>query len=296
MTSFAELVGTIHSSLHSYTGLQEQMTHLTAPVTSSATTLSVADSAEIRKGIIEVDDELMYVTAADSGSLTVAPFGRGFRASTAAAHSANVAVVSDPAFPRVEIKRAINQTIDGLYPTLWAIQATELSDYTPVVGTYALPAGCEGVNEVMVLEPGDPTQTWVPLLAWSFNPTAADIDGGKAITINAQLVPGARVRVTYRTKFEHLVDDSNELFEWAGVPDSCADLILYAVAARMVRFLDPARIQVPSVENISRSQVVQAGDAGRLANQLYAMYQQRLAEERRKLLSTNPTRPNFSGR
>lgn len=295
MTTFAELVDSIHSSLHSYTGHQEQMTYLTAGATDSALTLSVADSSEIRKGIVEVGDELMYATASDSGIVTLAPFGRGFRSSVAAAHDANVAVVSDPAFPRVEIKRAINQTIDALYPSLWALNTYEVPDYTPVVGTYELPADCVAVSEVRVLTPGDPTQTWETLLSWSFNPHSSEATG-KAITFGAQLVPGAEIRVVYRGRFTNLVEDDDDLTADAGIPGSCVDLLLYGVAARMVRFLDPARIQLSAVENVSRAQVVQAGDAGRLANQLYAMYQQRLQEERRKLLNSNPPRPHFTER
>ena len=64
----------------------------------------------------------------------------------------------------------------------------------------------------------------------------------------------------------------------------------------MIRFLEPARLQLGSVENISRAQLIQAGDAGRTATQLFALYQQRVAEERRRLLEQYPARPNFLAR
>jgi hypothetical protein len=62
----------------------------------------------------------------------------------------------------------------------------------------------------------------------------------------------------------------------------------------MVRFLDPARLQIGAVENVSRSAVVQAGDAAKIATQLYAMYQQRLVEERTRLLELDPPSINFT--
>jgi hypothetical protein len=98
--------------------------------------------------------------------------------------------------------------------------------------------------------------------------------------------------VVYKAKFGQLVNDSDTL-DSVGLTDNHIDLIVYAVAARMIRFLDPARLQLASVENVARGQLVAAGDAGKIANQMYAMYQQRLAEERRNLITSIPPSMNF---
>jgi hypothetical protein len=101
------------------------------------------------------------------------------------------------------------------------------------------------------------------------------------------------VRVVYRAPFGTFASDSATL-DSVGLSESHADLILYAVTARMIRFLDPARLQVAAVENLSRSSVVQSGDAAKVANQLYAMYQQRLVEERIRLLQLTPPQIHFT--
>lgn len=294
MSTLSDLVASIHTSLHSYTGLQEQVTWLTSAVDASTTTLPVADANEVRKGVVEVDDELMYAASAASGSVTLAPFGRGYRGSTAATHAINAAVASDPAFPKVEIKRAINQTVESLFPTLWQQKTYDIPTYTPTQVGYDLPTDCEGVSEVKIQYPNSTENVWIPLLAWEYDNTSPEVNG-KAVNILPSLLPGTSVRITYRARFGQFAANGDTLAS-VGLPESCADLLLYAVSARMIRFLDPARLQVASVENVSRAQVVQAGDAGRLANQLYATYQTRLQEERLRLLKTLPSRPNFTGR
>lgn len=285
-TTLAQLVADVHSALHSYTGVQEQLTYLTAACTDSDTTLSVAGSENVMRGIAEIDDELIYVEASDSGTITLPPFGRGFRGSTAAAHSENAMVTFDPAFPKVAITRAINQCIEGLYPLLYQVKSEDLSSSSALTVGYALPADCDGVLAVYGQYPSDPQDYWTPVTRWSFDSDSPD---GNILNLYGVYAPGTDFRVVYKAKFSDLVTD----FATSGLSESYADLIIYCVTARLIRFLDPARLQLGNVENISRSQVVQAGDAGRTANQLYAMYQQRLVEERRRLLELHPPVQHF---
>ena len=290
MSTYGDLVTSIHSSLHSYTGLQEQVTWLTSAVSdTTSTTFSVNSSDSVMRGIAEVDEELVYVNSSDSGGLALAPFGRGYRGSTAATHALNAAVTFDPMFPRVEIKRAVAQCLQGLYPTLFRIKTADLTYSSSAVG-YDLPADCDDILSVTWQLPS-PANDWQPIWHWSFDPNSKDANGNK-LSIYQDITAGAAIRVTYKATFGTFAADSDTLTS-VGLSDSCSDLILYYVTSRMVRFLDPQRLQVASVENVSRAQVVQAGDAGRTANQLYAMYQQRLAEERRRLLELTKPQINF---
>lgn len=290
MSTLGDLVASIHSSLHSFTGVQEQVTWLTAGVDASVTSLAVGSSDTVLKGIAEIDSELIYVDSSDSNVLSLAPFGRGFRGSTAATHASNAMVTFDPAFPQVEIRRAITQCIEGLYPTLYQIKTTDLT-YSPVPIGYDLPTDCEKVLEVKANVSPDPLNYWMPLYNWSFDTTSPETNGN-TLNIFQAVQPSATIRVVYMAKFGTFASDAATLTS-VGLSESHADLILYGVAARMVRFLDPSRLQLQSVENASRSSFVQAGDAGRLANQLYAMYTQRLQEERRRLLDLTPAQIHF---
>ena len=59
-------------------------------------------------------------------TLTLAPFGRGYRGTQPSEHAINTQVTFDPAFPRAEIKRSINQSVAALYPTLFRIQTVDV--------------------------------------------------------------------------------------------------------------------------------------------------------------------------
>lgn len=291
MTTLGDLIGSIASSLHSYTGVQEASTYLTANVTNSGLSFSVASTDQVVRGIAEVDDELVYVDVADANVLTIAPYGRGYRGSTPASHNQNAQVVVDPVFPRSEVRRAIDQVVLGLYPHLYQIKTTDLS-YTAVPIGYQVPADCDQILDVKYQVTGDPTDYWAPIYNWSYDAKSPEATG-KVLNIFDFLPSGSTVRVVYQAAFGTFASNSDSLTS-VGLKEDWADLILYAVTSRMVRFLDPARLQLRSVENASRSQYVAVGDAGKVANQLYAMYQQRLGEERRKLLELTPPRIHFT--
>lgn len=292
MSTLNDLIASIHTSLHSYSGTQEQVTWLTSGCDTDDLTLVVASSDTLLRGIAEVDDELLYVHTTDSTGAVLAPFGRGFRGTEAASHAVNAMVTFDPVFPRAEIRRAIDQCIEGLFPMLWQLKQTTLTFTGTQVG-FSLPADCEGVTRVEAHNAGDIADYWMPVQRWTYDPDSP-LTNGRALNLFEDVMPTSTIRVTYRAKFGPFTAGTDTLAS-AGLTESMADLILYCVTSRMVRFLDPARLQVATVENLGRSTVVASGDAAKIANQLYTMYQQRLAEERSKLLALHPPTMNFAG-
>ena len=87
--SLAELTSTVSLEMAGYTQTQEQAGYLTASASSSALTFSVNDASIFSHGIIEVEDELCYVSTIDknTNTLTLAPFGRGYAATTPASRT-----------------------------------------------------------------------------------------------------------------------------------------------------------------------------------------------------------------
>lgn len=289
-TTLRQLVDSIESSLHSYTGIQETYTWLTADADASTTTLSVDDSTQVMRGIAEIEDELLFVHAADTDVVSLAPFGRGYRGTTAAAHTANTPLLFDPAFPRAEVKKRINAVIASLHPTLYQIKTTAFTGDGFSLNL-PLPVSADQVTSVSYQVPGDPTGYWQTHQDYRTDPLNQD---GNALLLGYPVTAGAQAQVTYRAPYGALSADTDTLAD-AGIPESCADLIEYGVTAHMLRFLEPARLQITAMENVSRAQVVQAGDASKVSAQLYAMYQQRLSEERRKLLLLLPPTINYQG-
>lgn len=282
MTTTDDLVSSIASSLHSYTGVQESYTWLLTGATDTDLTLNVADASAIFRGIAEIDDEMIFVHSGDAQSLTLAPFGRGYRGSSPASHAANTQVTFDPAFPRSEVKKRITKAVKDLFPTLYQIGSVSYA-HDGIAVNYAVPGKPVLITFTI---PGDPAQVPYHYYDWRW-------DGGTTVVLCEPIPTGAQIKITCQQEFGDLVALGD--FTAAGIPESCADLIEYAVTAHMIRYLDPGRLILSSVENVSRAQVIQVGDAAKIANQLYTMYQQRLQEERRKLLLLNPPTINFQG-
>lgn len=291
MTTFGELTEQVSNALHSFT-TQEQLTWLTdvGGITAVATALNVGDGEQISKGVIEIDDELMYVSSVVTNAVTLAPFGRGFRGSTAATHTQNAKVVFDPHFPRVEIKRAITQTMAAVYPKLYQIKETTFL-FSGSVSTYDLPADADRIVKVAYSVSG-PSGYWAPITAWEFHRDSETVNG-KALTFHEAPEQGRTVKVTYQAPFGALSLDADTLTS-VGFPESAIDVLIYGAAAKLVQFLDVARLQINSAENGARAQVVNAGDPARLANQFYAMHITRLEEERKKLLELDPPQMHFT--
>ena len=90
MPTFKDVIDETHLALTGYTNRQDQATYLTAPISSTDLTITVADGTVLARGIIEIDDELIWVDRFDKANnlMTVAPgFGRGYQGTTASPHA-----------------------------------------------------------------------------------------------------------------------------------------------------------------------------------------------------------------
>lgn len=75
-----------------------------------AVTFIVDDPSVLARGVLQVDDELMYASVINpqTASVTVPAYGRGYGGSTASAHDPDAMVVNNPIFPRHQVKNSIN--------------------------------------------------------------------------------------------------------------------------------------------------------------------------------------------
>jgi hypothetical protein len=147
MSTFNELAERVDTLLHGYSIATEATTWLTTSATSTSTTLTLHDVGVLGRGFIQIDDEILYVHSVDPANtqVTISPWGRGQRGTTKAAHEANAKVTVAPLFPRNEIKRAINDTINAMYPNVFGTAQTEFT-YVANRTTYDLPDAAEQIQ------------------------------------------------------------------------------------------------------------------------------------------------------
>lgn len=296
MPTFKELVDEVTLNLQGFTLRQDRSTHITQNITATDTTLYVASTENVGKGIIQVDDELIYVDSFDraSGTFTIPPYGRGYLGSQKSSHSAGTQVVISPTFPRSNVKKAINDTVLAVFPTIYGTGYYTFT-YNPTQLTYSLPNEVDTILGLSWKSIG-PTQEWIPIRSWRADPMANvdSFDSTQSVSIYDAIVPGRTVQVFYAKEpdlFETDIDD----FEYTtGLPLSSKDVIVYGAAYRLASMIEPGRLTFTAPEADLQSARLQYGVATNTARYLLALYQQRLDEEAKKINGRYPIRVHYT--
>ena len=296
MTTFNDMIEEVLINLEGFTLRQDRTTYLTAAIDNNDLSMSLASGDNIGKGIVEIDEELIHIDSVDRSdrSATISPFGRGYRGSTAASHALNTKVTFAPSYPKISIKRAINDTIRAVYPNVFGVASTTFT-YNPSVTTYALPVEAETVLAVSWDTIG-PSNEWLPVRRWRHDPTSnrGEYATGNAISIYEAIVPGRTVNVVY-TKTPTALTNANDVFTTVtGFEETTRDLIVYGAAYRMASFLDPGRLTFTSPEADANDQTRPFGSGTNTARYLLALYQQRLQEETSRLNGKYPVRVHYT--
>lgn len=296
MTTLNNLIDDVQLDLAGFTYRQDRATYLVTAATSSDLVLNVATTDNIAKGIIEVDDEMMWVDSYDrqANTVTIAPFGRGYNGTTATAHSASAKVVITPTFPRQVVKRAINDTISSVYPKVFATSSSAVS-FLASRTTYAVPADAVQILS-MAWQSVGPTKEWLPIRQWRWDPIAYSgaFPTGKTVSIYDNVLPGRTINIIYSHMPVPLSDNSDDFETVSGLPSSMRDVIIYGSAWRLSSYIDPARnsITTPASDEIDTKRPYGTGTT--VTKNLQALYLQRLEEESLKQKLQFPTRVHYS--
>lgn len=295
MSTFAQLVDRVEAVLHGYTENTEPATWLVSAATSTATTVSVYDASVIGRGYIQIDDEIVFVNSTDNvaNTLTIAPWGRAQRGTTAAAHDQNAKVTMAPLFPRQEIKNAINNTIDAMYPMVFAVGTYDF-DYIAAQYSYEIPAAVQNVLSVTYSIVG-PTKEWFPARGWQLDRTADSdaFETTKSLSIYSGVIPGQTIHVVYSKRPTLLTSNNQEYETVTGFPSYSEDVVVYGAAFRMISFLDPSRLGPQSAAADILDGVRPTGSGQNASRFLYNIYQQRLTEVANNQRRQYPIRSHY---
>lgn len=279
MTTFNELTDDVLSMLRGYVRSQESVTALNGSLDASATSFNVDNGSRLGMGRAEIDDELVYIDAITTNAVALQPWGRGVDGTTAATHSDNARVTFNPLFPRFYVKRAINDTIQSMGVELKALDVTTFT-FVAAKNTYELPSALKAANQVTWKTVG-PSGRWETARRWQVDLQAdtTQYTTGKTITVWDSIVPGRTVQVRYLKEPSNLSAGADTLESTTGFPASCRDVVALGTAARLVSSIDVALLDPSSVQAGFFDERRQIGSASNVARTLYALYQQRLAEE-----------------
>jgi hypothetical protein len=297
----------VSTNLAGYTFQQDRTTHLLAPVTTTTSSsespliLSVASTDNISKGILEIDEELLWVDSVDrvSNSATVAPYGRGYNGSTAATHLTDAKVSIAPTFPRVSLKRAINDTVRSLGASIFAVKSTTFT-FNAARNTYSF--NNLNIKNILTVSWQDvgPSREWVPVRRWDFDSVADATDfgsGAQTITFGLDApMSGRTVKIVYATDPSAFTANTEDYVTQTGLPESTRDVVILGASYRLLAYLDPARAAQTSPQADETDSKRPYGASQTATKQLYALYTQRLAEEVKAQQQNYPPRVHFSRR
>lgn len=307
MTTLGEMIDEALINLSGYTYQQDRSTYLTAAVTtltspsSSPTVLSLGSTDSVGKGVIEIDEELMWISSFDrvSNTATIAPYGRGYLGTTASTHAVDTKVTISPIFPRYVVKRAINDTIRAMGSQLLVVGQTTFI-FNPSVTTYEVtdPNGSM-IENVLSMSWQDigPSKEWIPVRRWSWDAKADAATWGsnaQTVTIGDYITAGRTVKVNYLKQPNTLSSNSDDFSTITGYPETARDIVILGTAYRLLTYLDPARSSQisPQADEIDAKRAF--GSANNAARQIFALYQQRLKEEVQAFQGQYPTRVHYS--
>jgi hypothetical protein len=299
MPTFDQLVDEVKSNLQGYTLRQDRITYVsnTNGLSTTSSAITVGSTSNLAKGIIEIDDELIWIDNFDkqNNTLNVAPgFGRGYMGTTASPHSQYAQVTLAPTFPRVTIKKALNDTIRSLYPKLFAVGSTTFT-FNAAQVTYPLPDDCREVLYMSWQTTGS-SKEWLPIRKWRFDPLAntPTFNTQKTINLYENIQPGRTVKVWYTMVPDTMDANTDDFVDVTGLPESCQDVIVYGACYRLLSFLDAGRINLSSAEADLNDTKIPSSAGSSVSKYVFALFQQRLQEEALKLSDQFPIRIHLS--
>lgn len=309
-TTLNNMIDEVLVNLAGYTFQQDRSTFLRSAVTTTTssiatpTVLELGSTDSVGKGILEIDEELMWVDSFDriSNTATVSPYGRGYLGTTAATHASESKVTISPTFPRFSVKRAINDTIRSLGANIFAVKTTTFT-FNAAVSTYAFAnLNVKNILSVTWQEIG-PSKEWRPVRRWDFdaiaNPEAfgyTSTDQVQTITLGEAPISGRTVKVIYATDPNPFTSNSEVYTTVTGLPESTRDVVILGAAYRLLSFLDPARASQVSPQADETDSKRPYGASQSATKQLYALYTQRLNEETKSQQANYPIRVHYSRR
>lgn len=301
------MIDEVSMNLSGYTLQQDRATYITAAVTtttspsSAPTILTLASADNLGKGVVEIDEELLWVDTYDrvGNTATIAPYGRGYLGTTAATHAADAKVTISPTFPRFAIKRAINDTISAIGSSIFAANTTTITS-NAAVSAFRLPTTGTTLNIRSILSVAyqalGASKEWIPIRTYRFdgNANSTAFTSGQTISIYDNIPSGRTIQVVYSTDPVPFTTNADVFTTQTGLPESCKDLVILGSTYRLLSNLDPARASMisPQADEVDAKRPY--GSSQSITKQIYALFNQRLNEEIKNQQDKYPIRIHYS--
>lgn len=273
-------------------GTIEERNKLASSLTASATTVTASyDLKALQSGsVFQIDSELFYIWDVNPGakSMTVE---RGWNGTVAATHTAGAIITVDPKFPRAQVLEAINAELDDLSSPMNGLFQIKTMDenYNGSWSMLNLPTTDKIIDLVSVsarhIATDYVTTRKVRLIRDLPND---DFNSGYALKFDESVRPG-RVHIVYKSPFNNVTTDNQNIQNIAGLPSSCEDILMMGAQIRLVSPREVKRNFTESQGDTRRAEEVGAGAIAGSINNIIRMRRDRITAEAAKLARQYPT-------
>ena len=152
--------------------------------------------------------------------------------------------------------------------------------------TYDIPAEAQSMTSLLRVSVRYPTSTdsWyeVPMTSVEWQPE------NNVIRLKVPVPNSTSVRFDYRAPFVPATDLTDDVDTVCGLSDSLLDIPPLGAAARLLRTTESRRNQIHSQSDSRRAEEVQSGGNTDAARQMQREFEDRVAQERIRLVNRNP--------
>jgi hypothetical protein len=116
----------------------------------------------------------------------------------------------------------------------------------------------------------------------------------KTVNIYDKIMPGRTVQVYYSALPNNLTNSTDDYAVVSGLPESTRDVATLGAAYRLLSYLDTGRINLTSAEADLADTKLPSTSGASASKYVFALFQQRLAEESVKLQDRFPIRVHYT--
>lgn len=242
----------------------------------------------VRGALLSIDDEIIFVLSSNPSAKTIS-LVRGFLGTTPATHALGAIVEVNPRFPRIYIKRALQQEIDSWGTRLFKVSSSNIS-LSSTTRIYDL--GFSNFIDVISIDvtPYTGRTTRSNPYRWT---VTRDLDvalfpSGAAIELLGDYPSSGIARVRVAEKFDVSTWDNNTDVEALGLSTSMVDIPPIGAAWRLMSTKEVGRTNLQAQPEPRRSEEVPAGHIASVGAQLKRLRDDRIEEERWTLMNRYP--------
>jgi len=284
---------------------REEMNRLTSNLDAVTTTFNVdfAPGSLVRGTYLTIDDEIMYVWSASpaSGSSSTLTVQRAMKGTTAATHTGQTLIFTNPYFTRYQVRQTLRDIIRSWAPQVFAVETLDIPAVNFVrgydlgnLGPWMFVLDCRMSDDLLIASP-DPKE-WKEVSSYRVSQSAnlTDFPSGNALFLTEPFPPFDQPRTIHLTfavpiDVDTTFNDPDSLIAM-GMDTSDLDIPPYGAAAQLAVSREMRRMLTEAQGAVADLQQFPPGYAVNAAEKFQQIHDKRFNDAVQRLRAQYPLR------